>query len=90
MFHHRDASAVRHKETWRFCLNKGREVILQAIFTIALLLASSCVWAGEEKDATNHPSKVPSIWFELLYEVVKAEKTAPPTASRVKQMEDIS
>jgi len=57
-------------------------MILRAIFATALLLANSWAWAGDKKVAAEHPSKVTSTWFELLYGVVKAEKTPPPPASR--------
>jgi hypothetical protein len=52
----------------------------------ALLLAHSWAWAGFErskKSADQFPSHVASTWFEELYDIVKAEKTTPPIASRI-------
>jgi hypothetical protein len=57
-------------------------MLLQAIFMTVLLLASPRAWGGDEKFTAEHPSKVASTWFELLYQVVKVEKTPPPAASR--------
>jgi hypothetical protein len=36
-----------------------------------------------QKSADEVSSEVASTWFELLYDVVKAERTAPPQASRI-------
>jgi hypothetical protein len=52
----------------------------------ALLLVHPCVWADldqSNKSADKLPSDVASAWFEELYDVVKAEKTTPPPASRI-------
>jgi hypothetical protein len=52
----------------------------------ALLHMNSLVWADlnpSSKSADKFPSDVPSTWFEELYDVVKAEKTNPPPASRI-------
>ena len=37
----------------------------------------------EGKGEDEFPSVVASTWLELLYDVVKAEKTTPPAASRI-------
>src|SRR5438128_2339387 len=61
-------------------------VKLQRISATLLLLTVSPVLASNglnEKFADTLSSKVASSWFELLYDVVKAEKTTPPLASRV-------
>jgi membrane-associated phospholipid phosphatase len=52
----------------------------------ALLLVNSWAWADldrSKKSADEFPSHVASTWFEELYDVVKAEKTTPPMASRI-------
>jgi membrane-associated phospholipid phosphatase len=38
---------------------------------------------GHQKYADEVSSHVASTWFELLYDIVKAERTAPPQASRI-------
>lgn len=51
-----------------------------------MLLATSFAWADldqRKETADEFPSDVASIWFEKLYDVVKAEKTNPPVASRI-------
>lgn len=60
--------------------------ILQLTLTAALLLASSWAWADldqSKKSADKFPSDVASTWFEELYNIVRAEKTTPPSASRI-------
>jgi membrane-associated phospholipid phosphatase len=37
----------------------------------------------QDDSAASSPSEVASSWFELLYDVVKGEKTPPPQAARV-------
>jgi membrane-associated phospholipid phosphatase len=52
----------------------------------ALLLGHAWVWAdlGQRRtSADQFPSDVASTWFEALYDVVKAEQTTPPPASRI-------
>jgi membrane-associated phospholipid phosphatase len=52
----------------------------------ALLLVHAWVWADldqSNRSADQFPSDVASTWFEALYDVVKAEKTTPPPASRM-------
>jgi hypothetical protein len=59
---------------------------LQLTLTAALLLVNSWAWADldqSKKSADKFPSDVASTWFEELYNVVKAEKTTPPPASRI-------
>lgn len=63
-----------------------RRRTLQLTLTVALLLVNS--WARADldqskKSADKFPSDVASTWFEELYNVVKAEKTTPPAASRI-------
>lgn len=63
-----------------------RNTLPQAFLTITLLLVSSWGFAEreqKEKFADDLQSKVASTWFELLYDVVKAEKSPPPEASRI-------
>ena len=53
---------------------------------VALLLGHAWVWADRGQrhtPADQFPSDVASTWFEALYDVVKAEKTPPPPASRI-------
>ena len=52
----------------------------------ALLLVNTWAWADldrSKKSADEFSSHVASTWFEELYDVVKAEKTTPPMASRI-------
>jgi hypothetical protein len=54
--------------------------------TAALLLVNFSAWADldqSKKSADQFPSDVASTWFEELYNVVKAEQTTPPAASRI-------
>jgi len=63
-----------------------RKRTLQLALTAALLLVSSWAWADRDqskKSADTFPSDVASTWFEELYDVVKAERTPPPPASRI-------
>jgi PAP2 superfamily len=53
---------------------------------VAPLLMHAWVWAdrGQRHTAADQfPSDVASTWFEALYNVVKAEQTTPPPASRI-------
>jgi hypothetical protein len=58
---------------------------LRALLTTALLLVTCAANADErrEKFADDFSSRVATAWFELLYDVVKAEKTPPPQAGRI-------
>ena len=63
-----------------------RRTILSPILIASVLLLNS--WALADTDHRNKPadkfsSEVASRWFELLYDVVKAERTTPPPASRI-------
>src|SRR3989442_6328631 len=53
---------------------------LQVTLAAALLLVCSWAWA---KPVDNYPSEVAWTWLEALYDVIKAEKTPPPQASRI-------
>jgi len=48
----------------------------------ALLAAAPVAWA-KEGSADSFPSDVASVWFDLLYDVVRSEGTPPPPASRI-------
>ena len=63
-----------------------RKPVLSVILLASLLL----IWPGTPTNAAQSPfsadsfsSEVASSWFELLYDVVKAERSAPPQASRI-------
>jgi hypothetical protein len=63
-----------------------RRTILLPILIASVLLLNP--WALADIDHSNKPadafpSEVASRWFELLYDVVKAERTSPPAASRI-------
>src|SRR5262245_10232218 len=58
-----------------------RKGLLQSTLAAALVLASYCALANRSADQTS--SEVASTWFERLYDLVKAEGTAPPPASRI-------
>ncbi len=63
-----------------------RRRMLQLTLLAVLLLANSWSWAAldqSKKSADEFPSDVASAWFELLYDVVKAQATPPPPASRI-------
>ena len=63
-----------------------RRRALQLTLAAALLLVNSRAWADldqSNKSADQFPSDVASTWFEELYNLVKAERTTPPTASRI-------
>ena len=63
-----------------------RRKTLQLALTATLLFVNA--WARAEWDqskrlADKYPADVASTWFEQLYDVVKAERTTPPSASRI-------
>jgi PAP2 superfamily len=63
-----------------------RRRILLLTLVAALLLVNCWAWADldrSKKSADEFPSHVASTWFEELYNIVKAEKTTPPPASRI-------
>lgn len=51
----------------------------------SLLLVNSWALAGidQSKNPNRFESEVAASWFELLYDIVKAERTSPPPASRI-------
>ena len=58
-----------------------------AIVNVLLVIAPAA-WADKadkdlKKPPDRYPSRVASVWFDKLYDVVKSEKTAPPPASRI-------
>jgi hypothetical protein len=63
-----------------------RKKTLRITLMGVVLLANSWAWAAldqSKKSADEFPSDVASAWFELLYDVVKAQATPPPPASRI-------
>lgn len=63
-----------------------RRRALQLTLAAALLLVNFPAWADldqSKKSADKFPSTAASTWFEELYNVVKAERTTPPPASRI-------
>jgi len=59
---------------------------LSIAVTVAVLLVNSWTRADLKqslKPGDDFPSAVASSWFELLYDVVKTERTPPPQASRI-------
>ena len=63
-----------------------RTRLLPLTFVAALLLVTPRARADQTnggKSPDRAPSDVASAWFEELYDVVKAESTAPPSASRI-------
>jgi PAP2 superfamily len=63
-----------------------RNVPPYVVLTVLLLFFNSWAFAEREqreKFADELPSNVAWTWFELLYDVVKVERTPPPEASRV-------
>jgi hypothetical protein len=48
------------------------------------MLTVPSVWADQHKEPTDdYPSEVASVWFDTLYDLVKAEATAPPRSARI-------
>lgn len=63
-----------------------RRVILSLILLVTwpLIASSALANAAQIKASANDsPSEVASAWFELLYDVVRGERTTPPPASRI-------
>jgi hypothetical protein len=53
---------------------------------LLVLLMSSPAWEKERsqpKAPDDFPSDVASVWFDLLYDIVKTEQRSPPVASRI-------
>jgi len=62
-----------------------QRVLQLGLATLFLLMALSA-WTKEAyhpRAADNFPSDVASVWFDLLYDVVKTEQLSPPVASRI-------
>jgi PAP2 superfamily len=60
--------------------------MLKLALVATLFVASALIWAGfvpDRKSSDQFPSEVASKWFEALYDVIKAERTQPPPASRI-------
>jgi PAP2 superfamily len=60
--------------------------VIYATVILILFLAVSPALADSNsngKSADDISAKVATTWFELLYDIVKAEKTTPPQASRI-------
>ncbi|MFY9556227.1 MAG: vanadium-dependent haloperoxidase [Blastocatellia bacterium] len=64
-----------------------RRRILPLTLIVSLLFVNTRAFAqaeaADKKSADDFTSEVASAWFELLYDVVKAEGTNPPVASRI-------
>src|SRR5215510_11317846 len=60
-----------------------RRTVGLLLAVVLWLVALSASAAQRKTSADDFPSDVASIWFEELYNVVKAEKTTPPAASRI-------
>lgn len=63
-----------------------RRRTVQVALVAALLAFAPAARAKDDKDknpADSFRSDVASVWFDKLYDVVKAEATAPPLASRI-------
>jgi hypothetical protein len=63
-----------------------RRMIRSLTLVVSLILVNS--WALADTDHSNKPadafpSDVASTWFELLYDVVKTERSTPPVAARI-------
>lgn len=63
----------------------GRILLTLPLIAISLFNNPTPVNAAQpnKQSADEYSSEVASTWFELLYDVVKAERTTPPPASRV-------
>jgi hypothetical protein len=62
------------RRTMRLCL------------VILFLLLASSTWEKERnnpKATDDFPSDVASVWFDLLYDVIKTEQSSPPVAARI-------
>ena len=63
-----------------------RSTFLLVALTITQFFVNSLAFAEpgqRHKFSDELPSEIASTWFELLYDVVKAERTPPPSASRI-------
>jgi hypothetical protein len=59
-----------------------RTIRSRFIFIIVILLIAPAAWARNDP-ADDLPSDVASVWFDMLYDVIKSEGTAPPPAARI-------
>jgi hypothetical protein len=58
--------------------------ILGPALLALVVLPAAPAWARVKKDsADDSPSQVASVWFDLLYDVIRSEGTTPPAASRI-------
>src|SRR5262245_19656590 len=57
-------------------------ILIPAMLALMLLPAAPA-WARKKDSADDYPSQVASVWFDLLYDVVKSEGSSPPVASRI-------
>ena len=56
------------------------------ILAVGLWLVTPSAWTGADQrthPTYDFPSEVAAVWFDTLYDVIKAEATAPPSASRI-------
>jgi hypothetical protein len=63
-----------------------RRDMVSLTLAVGLWLVALSAWAGvdqRQKPADAFPSDVASVWFDLLYDVVKTEQNSPPVASRI-------
>ncbi|MGH7266009.1 MAG: hypothetical protein ACREMB_14365 [Candidatus Rokuibacteriota bacterium] len=63
-----------------------RATTLVGALVVLLLVAVPAARADldhAKRPPTAHPADVAAAWFDMLYQVVKAERTGPPPASRV-------
>src|SRR2546425_9731615 len=72
-----------HRITVETSTVASRKVCLLLTVTLLLVLVPS-VWAGKgrPKTADKFNAKVAVAWFDLLYDLVKAENLSPPVAAR--------
>jgi membrane-associated phospholipid phosphatase len=66
---------------------------VQLCLVTILWLMTPWAWAGtvhHPKAADDFPSDVASVWFDLLYDVVKIENSSPPVAARTYGMAAIA
>jgi hypothetical protein len=63
-------------------LSCAGDVSLRLALVAAFLAAAPVTWA-KEGSADSFPSDVASVWFDMLYDVVRSEGTTPPPASRI-------
>jgi membrane-associated phospholipid phosphatase len=58
--------------------------VIGLTLVFALWLVAPSTWADRRMEpADSYPSDVAFVWFDTLYDVIKAEATAPPPAARI-------